>query len=147
MTLRNTAKDLKTLARELNVRYVIEGSVRQVSGRLRLRAQLVDAVTDRHLWADKHDGTTADLLDLQERLARGVVDSLEVRLTAEEHRRFRERPIANVHAYECYLRARHLGWRWRKDAIDDAVRLLENGLAIIGENPRLYAALGLTHLQ
>jgi TolB-like protein len=147
MTLKNTAKDLKTLARELCVRYVIEGSVRQASGRLRIRAQLVDAATDTHVWAAKHDGTTADLLDLQEQLAGDVVESLELQLTAEEYRRLRARPIADVHAYECYLKARHQGWRWRKDAIDDAVRLLENGLAIIGENPRLYAALGLTHLQ
>ena len=147
MSLRGTTKDVKTLARELGVRYVLEGSLRQASGRLRVRAQLVDAVTDTHLWADKHDGMPEDLLDLQERLARGIVNALELRLTTDEHRRLSERPIDNVHAYECYLKARHLGWRWRKDAIDDAVRLLENGLAIIGENARLYAALGLTHLQ
>ena len=112
-----------------------------------MRAQLVDAATDTQLWADKHDGTLDDLLDLEERLARGIVGALELRLTADEHRRLSERPIDNVHAYECYLKARHQGWRWRKDAIDDAVRLIENGLAIIGENARLYAALGLTHLQ
>lgn len=147
MTLKGTTKDVKTLARDLNVRYVLEGSVRQASGRLRIRAQLVDAATDTHLWADKHDGATDDLPDLQERLARRIVEALALRLTADEHRRLGERPIDNVHAYECYLRARHQGWRWRKDAIDDAVRLLENGLAIIGENTRLYAALGLTHLQ
>ena len=147
MTLRGTAKDLRTLARELHVRYVLEGSVRQAAGRLRLRAQLVDSATDTHLWAARHDGTMAELLDLQEHLAREVIESLELRLTAEEHRRLRQRPIDNVHAYECYLKARHQGWRWRKDAIDDAVRLLENGLAIIGENARLYAALGLAHLQ
>jgi tetratricopeptide (TPR) repeat protein len=56
-------------------------------------------------------------------------------------------PIANVHAYECFLRARQEAWRWRKDAIDHAIQLLQNGLAIVGDNARLYAALGQAYLQ
>ena len=56
-------------------------------------------------------------------------------------------PSANLHAYECYLQARQEGWRWRRDAIDHAIRLLHNGLAIVGENAGLYAALGLVYLQ
>ena len=52
-----------------------------------------------------------------------------------------------MHAYECYLRARQQGWRWRKDAIDQAIQLLRNGLAIVGDNARLYAALGVAYLQ
>ena len=76
-----------------------------------------------------------------------IVDALELRLTADEDRRIAERPIDNVHAYECYLRARQEGWRWRKDAIDHAIRLLRNGLEIVGDNAGLYAALGLAYLQ
>jgi len=83
----------------------------------------------------------------QERLARTIVDALEIRLTAEEDRRLADRPISNMHAYECYLRARQEAFRWRKDAIDHAVQLLQNGLAIVGNNARLYAALGHAYLQ
>jgi TolB-like protein len=147
MTFKGTAKDAKTIARELGVRYILEGSVRRAGSRLRITAQLIDASTDHHLWADKYDGSVEDVFAIQERLARVIVDALELQLTADEDRRLAERPIANLHAYECYLRARQEGWRWRKDAIDHAIRLLHNGLAVVGENAGLYAALGLAYLQ
>jgi TolB-like protein len=147
MAFKETTKDVKTIARELGVRYVLEGSVRREGSRLRITAQLIDASTDNHLWADKYDGTVEDVFAFQERLARVIVDALELRLSTDEERRLAERPIANVHAYECYLRARQEGWRWRKDAIDHAIQLLHNGLEIVGDNAGLYAALGLAHLQ
>jgi TolB-like protein len=147
MTFKGSVKDVKTIARELGVRYVLEGSVRRAAGRLRITAQLIDADTDHHLWADKYDGTVEDIFAFQERLARMIVDALELQLSTDEQRRLAERPIPNLHAYECYLRARQEGWRWRKDAIDHAVQLLRNGLAIVGDNAGLYAALGLAHLQ
>jgi TolB-like protein len=144
---KETTKDVKTIARELDVRYVLEGSVRRAGTRLRITAQLIDASTDDHLWADKYDGTLEDVFAFQEQIARVIVDALEVRLSAEEDRRLAERPIANVQAYECYLRARQERWRWRTDAIDRAIQLLHHGLEIVGENAGLYAALGLAYLQ
>jgi TolB-like protein/Flp pilus assembly protein TadD len=147
MTFRGTTKDVRTIAGELGVRYVLEGSVRREGRRLRITAQLIDARTDDHMWADTYDGTVEDVFAIQERLARVIVEALELRLTADEERRLAERPIGDVHAYECFLRARHEAWRWRKDAIDHAVHLLRNGLEIIGDNARLYAALGFAYLQ
>ncbi|MFL6246223.1 MAG: tetratricopeptide repeat protein [Thermoanaerobaculia bacterium] len=144
---RGTGKDAKTIAGELRVRYLLEGSVRRAGTRLRITAQLIDAASDEHLWAETYDGTVDDVFAIQERLARMIVDALELRLTADEEQRLAERPIDNLPAYECYLRARQEGWRWRKDSIDHAVQLLHNGLTIIGENARLYAALGFTYLQ
>jgi non-specific serine/threonine protein kinase len=88
-----------------------------------------------------------DVFSIQEQVARKIVEALELRLTATEERQLRERAINNVPAYECYLRARHDMWRWRRDAIDRAVQLLRQALALIGDNARLYAALGLAHLQ
>ena len=147
MTFKRTSKDVHTIARELRVRYLLEGSVRRAGDRLRITAQLIDATTDDHLWADKYDGSIADVFAIQERLARVIVDALELRLTADEGRRLADRPIVNVHAYECYLRARQEAWRWREDAIDHAIQLLQNGLAIVGDNAGLYAALGHAYLQ
>jgi TolB-like protein len=147
MTFKGRTGDVKTIARALGVRYLLEGSVRRAGSRLRVTAQLIDATTDGHLWADNYDGTVEDVFAIQERLARVIVQALELQLTADEDRRLAERPIANVHAYECYLRARQEAWRWRRDAIDHAIQLLRNGLAIVGENARLYAALGFAHLQ
>ena len=147
MTFKGTTKDLKTIAGELGVRYVLEGSVRRAGGRLRITAQLIDASTDDHLWADKYDGTVDDVFAFQERLARVIVAALELRLSTDEERRLAERPVANVRAYECSLRARQELWRWRKDAIDRAIELLNKGLRIGGDSAGLYATLGLAHLQ
>ena len=147
MAFRDTGKGVKTIARELGVRYVLEGSVRRAGSRLRITAQLIDASTDDHVWADTFDGSVEDVFAFQERLARVIVGALELQLSTDEERRLAERPIANVHAYECYLRARQEGWRWRKDSIDHAIQLLHNGLEIVGDNAGLFAALGLAHLQ
>jgi TolB-like protein/Flp pilus assembly protein TadD len=144
---KGASKDAKTTARELGVRYLLEGSVRRADNRLRVTAQLIDADTDDHLWAEKYDGGVEDVFGIQERIARVIVRELELRLTVDEDRRLAERTIDNIHAYECYLRARQQGWRWRKDAIDQAIQLLRNGLTLLGDNARLYAALGVAYLQ
>ncbi len=146
-TFKGSAKDAKTISRELGARYLLEGSVRRADNRIRITTQLVDAQADTHVWAEKFDGGVEDLFAIQEHIARVVVGALQLQLTTDEDRRLRERGIDDVHAYECYLRARQQGWRWRKDAIDQAVQLLRNGLAIVGDNARLYAALGVAYLQ
>jgi len=146
-TFKGSTKDAKTISRELGARYLLEGSVRRADNRIRITTQLIDAHTDAHVWAEKFDGGVEDLFAIQERIARVVVDALQLQLTTDEDLRLRERGIDNIHAYECYLRARQQGWRWRKDAIDQAIQLLRNGLAIVGDNARLYAARGIAHLQ
>ena len=147
MVFKDTKKDLKTIARELGVRYVLQGSVRRAGSQLRISAQLIDAARDEHLWAENYDGTLEDVFTIQEHLARLIVAALELRLTDAEQHHLAERPIRDVYAYECYLRARYEAWRWQRDAIDHAVQLLRNGLAIVGGNARLYAALGHAYLQ
>ena len=147
MVFKDTRKDLKTIARELGVRYVLQGSVRRAGSQLRISAQLIDASRDEHLWAENYDGTLEDVFTIQERLARLIVTALELRLTDAEQHHFAERPIRDLYAYECYLRARNEAWRWRRDAIDHAIQLLRNGLAIVGDNARLYGALGHAYLQ
>jgi TolB-like protein len=147
MALKGSGKDVRTIGRELGVTYVIEGTLRRAGQRLRVSARLIDARRDEPLWADTYDGVAEDVFAMQERLARAIVDALQVRLTADERRRLAERPIGNLHAYECYLQARSEALRWRPDAIDNAIRLLRNGLALVGENVQLEAALGRAYLQ
>ena len=145
--LKGTDKNATAIARELRVRYLLEGSVRRDGGRLRVTAQLIEASMDAHRWSETYDGTIEDIFAIQEQIARRIVHALQLRLTSEEDKRLSEGGIDDPRAYECYLRARHEGWRWRKESIDRAVQLLSDGLATIGDNPRLYAALGLAHLQ
>jgi TolB-like protein len=144
---KDTRKDVRTIAGELGVRYLLQGSMRRAGSQLRIGAQLIDAGRDDCVWAENYDGALDDVFAIQERLARLIVDALELRLTEDERRRLEERPIADLQAYECYLRARHEAWRWQRDAIDRAIRLLQNGLAIVGDNARLQAALGHAYLQ
>jgi TolB-like protein/thioredoxin-like negative regulator of GroEL len=147
LALRGTRLDARAVGAQLGVGYLLEGSVRRTAGQLRVTAQLIDAASDAHIWAETFEGTTEDIFAIQERLARQIVSALEVRLTNQERRRLAERSIDSMAAYECYLRARHESWRWRQDAIDRAIGLLRQGLALIGDNITLYAALGLAYLQ
>jgi len=142
MQLKGTDRDTKTIGRELNVQYVVEGTVRRAGDRLRITAQLIDAPSDAHLWTEKYDGVLEDVFDMQETISRKIVDALKVRLSPEEDRRIRIRPISNVHAYECYLKARQEIWRATEESLDRARELLDDGLKVVGDNELLYAGMG-----
>jgi TolB-like protein len=145
--LKGTQKDTRTIARELEVQYVLEGSVRKAGNDLRITAQLIDGRTDEHLWSERYSGTLDDVFEMQERLSCSIVDALMLELSPEEERRLTERPIDNAQAYECYLRARQETWQWTKDALDRARQHLRNGLDIIGENALLLAGMGYVYMQ
>jgi eukaryotic-like serine/threonine-protein kinase len=144
---RGAGKDAGTIAQELNVGYVLEGSVRKLGDRLRITCQLIDAATDSHLWTHRHDGTMEDVFDLQERVARSVAESLELKLTPAEETSLAVRPLLDPAAYQCYLRARNAVWTGTAEALEQALRHLENAAAIAGENALLHAATAYVHLQ
>ena len=77
MLFRGRRRALPAIAQELNVRHVLEGSVRRAGNSLRITAQLIDAATDAHLWAEKYTGTLDDVFDLQEKLSRRIVEALK----------------------------------------------------------------------
>jgi TolB-like protein len=146
-SLRGSTKGARAIARQLGVRYLLEGSVRRTATHLRISVQLIDASSDVNLWSETYDGALEDVFTIQERCARSVVTALELRLAARDAERLAEPAIPSLPAYDCYLRARYEGWRWRRESIDQAIRLLQQALQIIGENIRLLSALGLAHLQ
>ena len=147
MRFSSSSTNARTIAAELGIRYLVEGSVRRASDRLRITAQLIDARSDETIWAGKYTGPVSDVFEMQERLARTIVEALALRLTPDEDRRLSTRRMESVPAYECYLQARQEVWRWRKDSIDHAVRLLRTALDMIGDNAVLHAALGFAQLQ
>jgi serine/threonine protein kinase/tetratricopeptide (TPR) repeat protein len=144
MQLKGAKKDVQTIGRDLNVRYVLEGGVRKAGNSLRITAQLIDALTDAHLWADKYSGTIDDVFEVQERVSREIVRALDVTLTSDEHRRLAERPIANVRAFELYLQARQEVRRMSTDALGRASRLLSEAVSIEGATPPLLALMAWT---
>ena len=99
------AVDLKQVGRELGVRYVLEGAVRKAGGRVRISAQLIDATTGAHLWADRFDGSLEDVFELQDKVAISVAGVIEPTLEAAETRRSAERPTNDLTALDLYLRA------------------------------------------
>ena len=104
-TYKGRAVDVRQVARELGVRYVLEGSVRKSGSRLRITGQLIDAATGAHLWADRFDGGLEDVFDLQDRITANVVGAIEPTMRKAEIERARRKPVDNLDAYDFYLRA------------------------------------------
>ncbi|MBK0400985.1 tetratricopeptide repeat protein [Limibaculum sp. M0105] len=96
--------DVKQIARELGVRYVLEGSVRKAADRLRVTGQLIDAETAAHIWAERYDRNLADIFDIQDELTQQVVGAIEPEILMGEGRRVSRKPTANLDAYECHMR-------------------------------------------
>ncbi|HUL74300.1 MAG TPA: protein kinase [Vicinamibacterales bacterium] len=138
MQLKDTKKDVKTIGRELGVRYLLNGSVRKAGNSLRITAQLVDAASDAPLWSDKFSGTMDDVFDVQERVSREIVRALDITLSSDERRRMAERPIADARAFELVLQARQ---DLRRYDSDRAVHTIREAMRIEGETPPLQALL------
>ncbi len=147
MTYKGTKKKIKEIGQELNVQYVLEGSVRKAGNNLRITAQLIDAINDTHLWADKYNGTLEDVFDIQEKVSQSIVHALKLKLSSEEKKKISARPIENAQAYDCYLRAYREIMSFSKDRLEHALKLLHNGIDIIGENAVFYAGMAFAHFQ
>ncbi len=147
MTFKGTQKKTQEIAKEVNVRYVLEGSVRKSGNDLRITAQLIDASNDAHVWAEKYSGTLNDVFDIQEKVARTIVDTLKLKLTPDEKRRIAEKPISDIVAYECYLKANAEVYKMTGDAMNRAIRNLQDALGILGDNAHLYVGMAWAYLQ
>jgi len=147
MTFKGTKKKVPEIARELDVQYVLEGSVRKAGNSLRITAQLIDAAADDHLWAEKYSGILDDVFAIQEKVSRSIVDALKLKLTPEESQRIAERPIDNAAAYQCYLRANAEILRFSESSLGAARLHLQKGLDILGDNALLYSAMALVYWQ
>jgi adenylate cyclase len=133
------------VAEELGVRYVLEGSVRRAGERVRITAQLIDALTGHHLWAERYDKDLRDIFDLQDEIAMKVLTELQVKLTEGEVARLVAKGTDNIQAYLKYLQAREHWLTQTKEGNALARRLLEEVIALEPEFPAAYNLLGSTH--
>jgi adenylate cyclase len=129
-TYKGRSIGVKQMGRELGVRYVLEGSVRKGGNRVRITAQLIEAETGAHLWADRFDGSLEDVFDLQDKVAIDVAGVIEPALQAAEVRRSAARPTHDVTAYDLYLRALATYYPITKDRLLEALDLLQQAIAI-----------------
>jgi len=121
---------VRQVGRELGVRYVLKGSVRKAGDRVRITAQLIDALTGTHLWADRFDGSLEDVFDLQDQVASSVAGVIEPTLQAAETARSAGRPTSDLAAYDLYLRAIATFYPITKERIVEALGLLEQAIAL-----------------
>ena len=122
--------DIRQVAKELGVRYVLEGSVRKAANRLRITGQLIEAASATHVWADKFEGAVEDIFDLQDRLTENIVGAIEPSLRRAEIDRARRKRPGSLNAYDLYLRAMpHVHANTPADT-DEALRLLNEALRL-----------------
>jgi TolB-like protein len=129
-TYKGKSVDVKRIAQELGVRYVLEGSVRKAGNRVRITGQLIDTATRAHIWADRFDGALDDVFELQDQIAASVVGAIEPRLRQSEIGRASRKPTASLDAYDLYLRALAQFHRYTDEGFAETVTLLQQALAI-----------------
>ncbi len=133
------------VSQELGVRYVVEGSVQKADTWVRINAQLVDATTGHHLWAERYDRELKDIFALQDEITQKVVDALQVKLTAGEQGRVGQVPTDNLEAYDYYLRGMEHVRRFTKDAEAQAQQMFRRAVALDPQFASAYMALGSTY--
>jgi serine/threonine-protein kinase len=129
MPFKKRAQSLREIGATLDVGTLLEGSVRRAGSRVRIVAQLIDAETDRHLWAETYDRELTDIFAIQSDVALQIGAALEAELTHEEQSRIRKEPTSDIEAYQLYLLGRHCLVRWTQEGVDRGLKHLEQAVA------------------
>jgi adenylate cyclase len=146
-TYKGEAIDVKQVGRELGVRYVLEGSVRKAGGRVRITAQLIDAQSGTHLWADRFDGSLEDVFDLQDKVAISVAGVIEPTLRQAEIERARRKRPESLDAYDLYLRALPFAYTSMPEEADKALGFLERAIKLEPDFAVGHAMIAWAHEQ
>lgn len=128
MQYKGTQKDIKTISRETDATYIVEGSVRKHLNNLRITAQFVDARRDVHLWAESYRGTMDDIFDIQESVSSKIVEALRLHLTRDEIDSMQKRYTENTEAYQLYLQGRYFWKKRNEQSLNTAIRHFEKAL-------------------
>ena len=146
-TYKGKTVKIQQVANELNVKYVLEGSIQRAGDRVRIRAQLIDGATDHHLWAESYDAVMENIFDLQDEITKKIAAVLAVKLTSKEQNRFANKETTNIKAYDAFVK----GWehlhRETPDDLIQAISLFKEAIALDPEYSRAHAALAWTYLN
>jgi len=140
------AIDVRKVASQLGVRYVLEGSVRKAADRVRVTGQLIDATHGIHLWADKYDRKLTDIFELQDDITNSVIGSVGPEILVAEAARVRRKPPQSIDAWDLVMQALPHMWRMSTDAQRQAQELLRQALALDAEYAHAHGLLGWTHI-
>ena len=146
---RGKSLTIEQIAKELNVRYVLEGSVQKANNLVRINAQLIDASTGHHLWAERYDGSTADIFALQNKITQKIATSLAVKLTDEDQDHLAQKGTNNVEAYEAFLKGYDLAnyLNMDPDGFFKSIPWFEKAIQLDPEFSRAYAALAESYVR
>ncbi|MBL8894758.1 MAG: adenylate/guanylate cyclase domain-containing protein [Rhizobiales bacterium] len=133
--------DIRQVARELGVRYVLEGSVRKAGERLRVNGQLIDAMTGNHIWAERYDRPTNEIFALQDEITASVVAAIEPQIYAAEGLRLRSKPPESLDAWGCLVRAMPYIWTWVVQDEDTGINLLKRAIELDPDYARARSLL------
>ena len=140
-TFKGRNVDIGEVGKSLGVRYVLEGSVRKSGARVRITAQLIDASTAGHLWAERFDRELTDIFAVQDDVTTQIVKALALNLSAGDRQNIAAEHTDNQEAYDCFLRGRELWWRHARDANHEAERLLRRAIELDPRFAPAYAFL------
>ena len=141
------ATDVRQVARQLGVRYVLEGSVRRAGEQVRINVQLVDGLTGAHQWAERYDGAYADIFALQDKVTKAVVAELAVQLTGTEQATLTQHDTAVPAAYEAFLRGWEYYQRTTPDDYKKAIPYFERAVELDPEYGRAHAGLAMVYFR
>jgi adenylate cyclase len=144
-TYKGKSVKISQVAEELGVRFVLEGSVRRAGDQVRINAQLIDATTGGHLWAERYDGKMENVFALQDRITHKIISALEVRLTAGEEKQITRKETDSTEAYEAFLQGWVHYWQDTREDIVQAIPYLEQAVKIDPNYSRAYAALAASY--
>ena len=143
-TYKGQSPDIRTVSEELNVRYVLEGSVRKVGNRVRINAQLLEGATGNHIWAEKYDRELEDIFDLQDEITEAVLGAIEPSLLTAEIERAKSKPPDSLDAYDLFLQALPGIYAFEPNQNSKALELLHKAIEISPDYAKAlsYAAWG-----
>lgn len=146
-TYKGQAVDVKQVGRELGVRYVLEGSVRKGDNRVRIAAQLIDATTATHLWADRFERAIENIFDLQDRLTASVVGALAPQLQQAEIERAKRKPTGSLDAYDLFFRGMANLYQWTLEGTNEALRLFRKAVELDSDFASAYGMAAFCYLR
>jgi TolB-like protein len=146
-TYKGKSVKIKQIAEELGVRYVLEGSVRRAGDEIRINAQLIDALTGHHLWAERYDGTMGKIFALQDQITKKIVTALAVKLTGDEKERVAQKGTDNVAAYDAFLRGYVHHLRFTPEDSAKAVASFNKAIELDPNYGRAYAGLAAVYYE
>lgn len=144
-TYKGQAVDVKQVGRELGVAYVLEGSVRKAGNRLRINAQLIDAATGNHVWADRYDREITDIFDIQDEITQAIIGAVAPEFVSAELRKSRQKDPSELNAWECVMRGRAHIWKLGREDAAIARGFFEKALSLSPGTAMGASDLALVH--